>query len=134
MLLTLEITAGLSLKCQVTEPENSQFEKEKDLLLLRQKVTLSKYSLVKPGLIITCLIIIVINKIRIGLSKDWSVKLWGKITDNLILLFSNFSDPVLPSRSETVALSNDVGKIKTELRDILTVSSEFVVLSEVIPY
>ena len=44
--------------------------------------------------------------------------------DNLILLLSIFSDPVHPLRSETVALSNDVGKIKTELRDILTVSSE----------
>jgi len=32
----------------------------------------------------------------------------------------SFSNPVLPLRSETVALSNDVGKIKTELRDILT--------------
>ena len=44
--------------------------------------------------------------------------------DNLVLFFIIFSTPVHPLRSETDALSNDVGKIKTELRDILTVSSE----------
>ena len=38
--------------------------------------------------------------------------------------FFSFRNPVLPLRSETEALSNDVGKIKTELKDILTVSSE----------